>query len=604
LHGVHPDDRAQAIERLESALAHRQEFEAEYRLRRHDGEYRWVCDTGAPVVSPDGVFFGFVGSCVDITDRLWAEEAAKRREREFKRLAESIPDVIARLDRKLRYLYVNPAISSVLGREPTEFIGRENASLNLPEAIETPYLEAVRATFAEDREHQFRFDVGSGEALRHYEGRVIPEHSQDSGPDTVLVITYDVTLRTQHDRQRSALLAREQAARAQAETATLARDQFLAIVSHELRSPLNGIKSWSHVLENQLKDARPPVKRALAGIRIGVDQQVRLIEDLLDATRVMSGNLGLAKQAVALRPLIEGAVEGLRASAQERKLEIALDLDIDAHQVDGDPDRIQQVLRNLVSNAIKFAAGRIRIAANSDARMICITVEDDGVGIDPGFLPYVFDAFRQAANNVSLRGQEGLGLGLLLVRRLVELHGGQVSVESAGKDRGSKFRILLPLRPTSSPARTLIESPRNPVTSLPSLSGLRILLVDDQEDAREAVAALLTQSGACVFAMPSGREARTCLDACDERDYPDVLVCDIAMPGEDGYETLKRIRTWENTNPRRGGERLPAIALTAFAEPADRLRALTEGFQMHVSKPVAPAELIVVIASVARGMQL
>ena len=470
---VHPEDRGAVTAAHERAFAAVEPFEVEFRLLRHDGEYRWLIDKGVPIVDA-GKLRGYVGSCLDITER------------------------------------------------------REQ-------------------------------------------------------------------------------LARERNARATAESATLARDQFLAIVSHELRSPLNGIKSWTHVLENQLRDADPTVRRAIAGIMIGVEHQVRLIEDLLDVTRAMSGNLGLAKQAMPLLPVLADAVEGLRATALEKQLRIVTDYAIGDGEIHGDPDRVRQIFVNLIFNAVKFTrpGGTIWVSARPADGMALVEVRDDGVGIPPEFLPYLFDPFRQADQGSSGRSQDGLGLGLALVQRLAELHGGYVTCESEGVDRGATFRVFLPLRRESG-ARVVVGHARGEdgTAALPSLSGIRVLLIDDQREARESVAALLAQTGAVVATAASCQEALAHLVMADPGDEPEVIVCDIAMPGEDGYATLKRIRAWEAAHPREGHGRRPAIALSAFTQREDRIRALAEGFQMHLTKPVAPAELIMVLSSIARGMRL
>ena len=407
------------------------------------------------------------------------------------------------------------------------------------------------------------------------------------------------------DERRAGLLARERSARADAENATLARDQFLAIVSHELRSPLNGIQSWAHVLENQLREAEPPIQRALNGIRIGVDQQVRLIDDLLDVTRAISGNLGLAKQPMPLLPVLADAVESLRALAQEKGLQIVTDYGIRESEIHGDPDRIRQIFVNLVSNAVKFtpSGGCIWVTARVDGAMASVEVRDNGAGVPPEFLPYLFDPFRQADQGSSSRAQEGLGLGLALVQRLAELHGGHVGCESAGLDRGATFRVQLPLRKTSG-ARVIVEpgTADRPSPTLPSLAGIRVLLIDDHREARESLATLLSQAGASVETAASGQDAMRLLEAGAGAEPPEVIVCDIAMPEEDGYATLKRIRRWEEGNAGRARARRPAVALSAFTQREDRIRALSEGFQMHLTKPVAPAELVIVISNVARGM--
>ena len=488
---VHPDDRVGVLAAYERAYAACEPFEAEFRLRRHDGEYRWLIDKGVPLLQ-DGKLRGFVGSCLDITDRKAAEQAA---------------------------------------------------------------------------------------------------HSA----------------RAREDELRAEQLARERNARANAESATLARDQFLAIVSHELRSPLNGIKSWTHVLENHLRDADSTTRRAIAGILIGVEHQVRLIEDLLDVTRAMSGNLGLVKQAMPLLPALADAVEGLRATALEKRLRIVTDYAIGAGEIHGDPDRVRQIFVNLIANAVKFTppGGTIWVGARAEDAMARIEVRDDGAGVPPEFIPYVFDPFRQADQGGSGRSQDGLGLGLALVQRLAELHGGHVTCESEGPGRGATFRVFLPLRRESG-ARVVIGHTQGEqgTAPLPSLAGIRVMLIDDQREARESLAALLAQTGAVVTTAGSCQEALAHLALADPTDEPEVIVCDIAMPGEDGYATLKRIRAWESRHPRGAGGRRPAVALSAFTQREDRIRALSEGFQMHLTKPVAPAELLTVISSVARGMQV
>src|SRR5258706_5012817 len=581
--GLHPDDRERFLAQYARAFEARTPFEVEYRLRRRDGEYRWLFDKGVPLLH-EGKLSGFVGSCADMTHRMQAEQAARKREEDFKTLAENIPDVIARFDRDLRHLYVNRA---------------------LPESMRGPSSEAISRAFESGLEQHFRFELEATGQRRHFVGRVIPERGVQGRLEAVLCIIHDDTVRALEDERRAQLLARERSARANAESATLARDQFLAIVSHELRSPLNGIKSWTHVLENRLSEADPAVRRALAGIMIGVEHQVRLIDDLLDVTRAMSGNLGLAKQSMALLPVLADAVESLRALALEKGLRVVTDYALGEHEVHGDPDRVRQIFVNLLSNAVKFTAagGTIRVSATTQDAMAVIEVRDDGAGIAPEFLPYLFDPFRQADQGSSHRGQEGLGLGLALVQRLAELHGGHVTCESEGPQRGAAFRVFLPLLRDGG-ARVLLghAAAGGPgLTTLPSLAGIDVLLIDDQLEARESVAALLAQAGARVSATASGQEAMAHLERAEGSGAAEVVVCDIAMPDEDGYATLKRIRAWESS---RAVARRPAIALSAFTQREDRIRALSEGFQMHLTKPVAPAELIAVIASVARGMRV
>ncbi|HYC35468.1 MAG TPA: ATP-binding protein [Usitatibacter sp.] len=534
-----------------------------------------------------------------------AEHEARRREADFRNLAENIPDVIMRLDRARRCVYANPAVEPALGVRPERLIGRAREELALPHHILEALFEAVERTFETGAEQPFGFQAGDEPARRHFSGRVIPERDANGRIEAALAITYDVTARAIEDERRARLLERERNARADAESAALARDQFLAIVSHELRSPLNGIKSWTHVLQNQLRNAEPTVKRALAGIMIGVDQQVRLIEDLLDVTRALSGNFGLVKQAMALEPVLLEAVEAQRAAALEKGLRLTTDFALGDRQVLGDHDRLRQILVNLLTNAIKFTGrgGTIRVAARIEGGMACIEVADNGAGITPDFLPHVFDPFRQADQKSSRRSQEGLGLGLALVQRLAKLHGGYATCESSGPARGSTFRVYLPLHGDAArrpPAEQKVE-PTIPAAP-PALTGVRVLLIDDQREARESLAALLGQAGARVTAAASGQEALAHLALADEEEQPHVVVCDIAMPGEDGYTTLRRIRAWDASRGRRAEER-PAVAISAFAQREDRQRALDEGFQAHLTKPVAPAELMGAISGMAQGLR-
>jgi CheY-like chemotaxis protein len=305
-----------------------------------------------------------------------------------------------------------------------------------------------------------------------------------------------------------------------------------------------------------------------------------------------------------LLPVLADAVETMRALALEKSLRIITDYGIGDREIHGDPDRIRQIFVNLVTNAVKFTppGGTIWVTATPEGNMARIEVRDNGAGIPPEFLPYLFDPFRQADQGSSSRSQEGLGLGLALVQRLAELHGGHVTCESDGLDRGAAFRVYLPLRRDSGSRVVLPHADGEVNSALPSLSGIRVLLIDDQREARESLAALLTQAGALVDVAASGMEALSLLENAAVDALPHVVVCDIAMPDEDGYATLRRIRAWEAAQP--AGGRRPALALSAFTQREDRIRALTEGFQMHLTKPVAPAELIIVIASVVRGMRV
>jgi len=398
---------------------------------------------------------------------------------------------------------------------------------------------------------------------------------------------------------RDADLARAEAesARAEAEAANRSKDQFLAVVSHELRNPLSPILLWTRLLrEGRLDEARS--RQAIDAIERGARSQAALVEDLLDVSRIVSGRLRLDVQATDLAAVVADTVETVRPSAEAKHIELRTVIDPAASAVTGDPQRLQQVVWNLLSNAVKFTprGGRVRVTlarVGSDAEL---SVVDNGAGIAEHLLPRVFERFWQADASAT-REQGGLGLGLAITRHLVELHGGTVAVESQGPGQGSTFRVRLPLSAvaTSSPpdehasaAGMLAKMPEAPTR----LDGLRILVVDDERDTTDGVEAFLGSLGAEVRVATSTLEALAQIDGW----VPDVLVSDIGMPEHDGYELITRLRA----RPAEQGGQVPAVALTAFARVQDRVRILAAGFQMHVTKPVDPSELAAVVASISR----
>ncbi|MGH1510674.1 hybrid sensor histidine kinase/response regulator [Ralstonia solanacearum] len=578
------------------------EMELEY---PHTGQgRRFIHAAYTPQRGSDGKVVALVCIIEDITERKEAERERFRHQREFITLMENAPDIIARLDPALRCVYINRAVTEAFGVPSGELIGRTLSESGLPARVAQPLEAAARCAFDTGSEQALTLhleaDATRPPRVAHYNARVIPEADHRGEMESALLIIYDVTERTEAERERDALLLREQAARAQAEAAAHARDQFLAVVSHELRSPLNGIQSWAYVLENQLADGPELVQRALAGIRTGVAQQVRLIEDLLDATRVMSGKLRLTRQPFPLRTALERALDSVRAQAAERRIALHEAWSLDAQEIDGDADRIQQIVWNLLSNAIKFTqeGGDVWLAADMSGEVARIVVRDNGRGIAPAFVPHLFDPFRQADGSYTRR-TGGLGLGLALVKRLTELHGGLVHACSDGEQRGATFAVYLPLHEGAELTAALAEDVVRPAP-LPSLSGLRVLLIDDQQDAREALATLLGQVHAEVGSAGSGDEAIALLETWGGSRRPHAVVCDIALPDEDGYAILQRIRGWERRHLPAGVAQVPAIALTAFAQPHDRARALANGFQAHLSKPVSPRDLVRALRTLAR----
>ncbi|GAB3548970.1 hypothetical protein GCM10027343_30110 [Noviherbaspirillum agri] len=553
-----------------------------------------------PAFDKHGEVSGLSMAISDVSRMRNTEEQLLRRQREFKTLVEDSPDIISRIDRNMRHLYVNPAIEKIAGVSAATAIGKTKSELGMPPKVVQAWDAAAHAAFHTGAEQKLLFEQVIGGQVHYFSGRVIPEIDAYGNIESVVGIAYDVTERARIERERDELLARERSARIQAETAARARDEFLAIVSHELRAPLNGIQSWAHVLENYVEDlaAAPLAKRALQGIKTGVSQQVRLIEDLLDVTRMMSGKLRLIKQPLALLPTLQAAIASIRGMATAKNITLTSDYHITSEQIDGDADRVQQIFWNLLSNAVKFTpeGGRIWVEAMQAGQGISVTVRDNGVGISPDFLPKLFHRFSQEDTS-NTRDHSGLGLGLFLVRHLVELHGGRVSADSEGEGKGTTFSVYFPLREQTGkyPISCTVRESETSNLPVPSLSGRRILLIDDQAEARESLTVVLTGAGASVFAADSAVTAMEWLRTLKAGALPDVLISDIAMPGEDGYAVLRRIRAWKSADGSTPLLRIPALALTAFAQREDRIRALTAGFQMHVTKPVAPEELIVVI---------
>jgi len=371
------------------------------------------------------------------------------------------------------------------------------------------------------------------------------------------------------------------------------KDQFMAMLSHELRSPLGAIRMWASLLRSGKLDAERTA-RAIEAIERSAITQGQLVEDLLDVSRITAGKLVLDARPIDLAAVAEAAVDAVRTDAEAKQVRLEQVFELGEGRIQGDPARLQQVVWNLLANAVKFSprGGRVLLRlARADGQAI-ISVRDEGEGIAAEFLPHIFEPFRQA-DGTSTRAYGGLGLGLAIVHDVVELHRGTIEVESKGKGQGATFTVKLPLvGAPSEAARGVARQPALPREEFrpgPSLQGVRVLLVDDDAGARESVTAVLEQSGASVRAVESAAEAVETL----EREPPDVLLSDIAMPGLDGYALLGQARA------RLQGAQLPAAALTAYAGATDRTRALAAGFQAHLAKPVDPAELVAVVAQLA-----
>jgi signal transduction histidine kinase len=411
---------------------------------------------------------------------------------------------------------------------------------------------------------------------------------------TNVALSAEIEERAKIERERVQLLRREQAARLEAERANRLKDEFLATLSHELRTPLNAIMGWAHVLGQSSHD-RDTVLRASSVIRQNASSQSQLIDDILDVSRIVGGRLVLDTSLVELHAVIDDAIESLMPAAAAKSIQVGRNLDREIRMI-GDRDRLQQVVWNLVSNALKFTpkGGRVEVSLQDVDGDAQISVADTGIGISAEFLPFVFDRFRQADSSMSRR-HSGLGLGMAIVRHLVELHGGTVSVESGGENQGTTFRLRMARHTGAAP-----ELPDAPVRSLPEelsetelehLTGVHVLIVEDDTDSRNVLAVLLQRLGAIVEAVSSAKEA---FDRVSHRP-PDVLVSDIGMPDEDGYSLMRRVRQMGMAR------KLPAIALTAYARKQDAEAAVEAGYDCHLPKPVAPADLIRAIKSVTNS---
>ncbi len=466
---VHPQDLAARRGLYAASVETRQPFRTEYRLRRHDGEYRWILERGAPRFDLSGVFAGFVGSCMDIEEQ--------------KRVSE--------------------------------------------------------------------------------------------------------------DRER--LLAATQQALADAAEAGRQRDEFLATMSHELRNPLNAIVGWAHVLQGaSLEESER--QRAVDSVLRSARAQARLVDDLLDVSRIIAGKLRLKVEVVDLNGIVESAVESVAPTAEAKGVRIQTLLQA-GDPVLGDAVRLQQVVSNLLDNAVKFtpSGGRVQVSTQRPDSHIELVVSDTGQGMPPEFVPHVFDLFRQEEAG-SRRRHGGLGLGLAIARQIVEMHAGTIKAESGGTDQGSTFTVTLPVA-LLAPSRAASLARPEPRPDEPcvvpglGLTGVTVLVLEDDADTRELLRLILEECGARVLVCGTVGEAMAAL----ERELPTVILSDIEMPEEDGYDFMRRLRAL----PAERGGNLPAAALTAYARGEDRRRALASGFQLHAAKPIEPAELATIVANLA-----
>ncbi|GAB3419746.1 ATP-binding protein [Massilia agilis] len=650
---VEPDALPAVLEHWQACLASGEPFEIEYPIRGADGQYRWFLSRANPVRDLHGRVSRWFGTDTDVDEVKRAERALREEShvlellnstgaslastRDLRSLLQTATDAAAGIAgaRFGAFFYHGPAgdgrlftLYTMSGATPAQF---ESFGEHQATALFGPSLSATGPVRSVDIAHEprepgqqpyFGLAVGhpavrsylavpvvarSGEVLGsmffgHPEPGVFTERTERivAGIAAQAAIAIDNTRLYEAAQQaadeRKVLLEREREARTEAERTSQMKDEFLATLSHELRTPLSAILGWAQVLRRASRDGAD-LQRGLQTIERNARAQAQLIEDLLDMSRITSGKVLLDTQTLNPAVFIDAAIETVRPAAQAKGIRLERRYDKDAGLVAGDPARMQQVVWNLLSNAIKFTpkGGQVTVRLARREGHVDISVSDTGLGIKPEFITHVFERFRQADASTTRR-HGGLGLGLSIVKNLVEQHGGLVRAESAGEGLGARFTIELPVAPPKTPNQRF---GRNPVPqpapqthemAVRDLTGVDVLVVDDDRDARDLMARILADCHATVRTASGAREAFAMLG----KALPDILVSDLGMPEVDGFELLQ----WVRGLGREHGGNLPAIALTAFARSEDRLRALEAGFSAHISKPVEPSELIAAVAGI------
>jgi PAS domain S-box-containing protein len=595
---VHPADLERHRAKVMEAVQTRGRFFSEFRIiRPRDGRIAWLEEHGQAMTDPRTGKVHIVGVVTDVTARKDAEAALKRSE---ERLAFSVE--AGELGTFFCPLPLGPVIWNDKCKE--QFWLPADAKVDIERfysIIHPDDRERTRQAVERTVHHREPYDVeyrtvapdGRTRWIRA-KGRAYFDAS--GHPTRFDGITIDITETKLAEQRREELLEAERTARAEAERVSRMKDEFLATLSHELRTPLNAILGWSQIL-NRAPSQSGEIREGLEAIERNARSQTQMIEDLLDMSRIISGKVRLEVQRVVLADVVTAAVQSVRPSADVKGVRLVTVLDPHAGPVAGDANRLQQVVWNLLTNAIKFTprGGKVQVLLERVNSHLEVSVADTGEGIAPDFLPHMFERFRQADSSTTRR-HGGLGLGLNIVKQLIELHGGVVRAKSPGLGQGSTFTITVPLAvaelgPSEKEDR---HHPRaatrdGKLAEPPDLRGVTILVVDDDNDARHVLKRILAEGGASIVTAASCAEALDVLP----RVSPDLLISDIGMPGEDGYDLIRKVRA---RKPEDGGQ-IPAVALTAFARSEDRQRALRAGYQIHVAKPVEPSELLTVCAS-------
>ena len=575
-------------------------FEDEGWRVRKDGSRFWANVIITALRSEDGRLRGFAKVTRDLSKRREQEESLRQSEERFRLLVEGVKDyAIFMLDPNGYVMTWNSGAERIKGYSSDEIIGQHFSKFYPQDALDVRW---------PDHELQVATEVGffteEGWRLRKDGSRFLAHvtitalRGENGSLRGFAKLTRDLTERQRvevleaNDMRREEMLDAERNARMAAQRAAVVKDEFLATLSHELRTPLNAILGWTQVLKYKGLPTKEEFQRGMEVIERSTRAQAQLIDDLLDLSRIISGRVRLDVRQLALIDVVKGAIAIAEPAIEAKGIRLETVLDPGGGIISGDPARLQQILWNLLSNATKFTprGGRIQVVLQRVNSHMEVNVSDTGVGIPASFLPHVFERFSQKDTSTT-RNYGGLGLGLAISKQLVELHGGTLEAKSPGEGRGSTFSLRMPLSIVDTvaettegahPAHALAEEP----SALPSLDGVSVLVVDDEQDARELIQHVLEDRGAVVAVAESGEAALRVLAT----SRPDVLISDIGMPRMDGFQFLRRFRAEE---PK--GHRIPAVALTAFARPEDRKRALLAGYQSHMSKPVDMAELVIVM---------
>ena len=576
LESVHPDDRERMVAKVQEALRSGK-YAAEYRVRHADGTVRWVESRGETEFAPDGRPLRMLGTSRDVTERRVAEEKLRRREWELQTLADNSPDILTRFDPNLRHVFVNAAVLKVTGRQREEYLGKTNRELGMPADLCQLWEDALRSVFGTGLQRSIEFAFPTAAGIRHYSARLVPEFGPEGTVEYVISVTHDVT-----DHKRYEETLRDQDRR---------KDEFLATLAHELRNPLAPIRNGLQILRlapdgEDALEIREMMERQLA-------HMVRLIDDLLDVSRISRGKFELKRELVQVQDVLDHAIETSQPLIEAGRHELIIQPPNEPVWLDGDLTRLAQVVSNLLNNSAKYTpnGGRITLSAGFEGDNAIIRVTDNGSGISAEMLTQVFEMFTQVDRTLD-RAQGGLGIGLSLVRRLVEMHGGTIAADSPGLGLGSVFTVRLPvaLPPmTRSISATPPERPERSSTS----STLRVLMVDDSDDGATSLALLLQVWGHTTRIAHDGPQA---IEAAREF-RPDIVFLDIGLPVMDGYEVCRRLRD----NPDLA--RTIFVALTGWGGEEDKKRAQDAGFAFHLVKPVNPDQIEDVLKKTVEGRE-